>query len=74
MIGRKLIDRLNNKGFQLGLLSRRDRSNIKAQSYIWDPMEGQIEDAAIQDSDHLIHLAGAGIADKRWTARRKEEI
>ena len=74
MIGRKLIGRLNKKGYQLGLLSRRERKGIDAQSYIWDPMEGQIEDAALQDSDHLIHLAGAGIADERWTARRKEEI
>ena len=33
-----------------------------------------IEEGAIENADYIIHLAGAGIADKRWTNKRKKEI
>ncbi len=40
----------------------------------WDVMQGQIDKSAIKNMDAVIHLAGAGIADKRWSAKRKKEI
>jgi uncharacterized protein (TIGR01777 family) len=40
----------------------------------WDVDKGIIDPAAISAADHIIHLAGAGVADKRWTPKRKEEI
>jgi hypothetical protein len=40
----------------------------------WDPYADKCDLIYLQKVDAMIHLAGAGIADKRWTAKRKEEI
>jgi uncharacterized protein (TIGR01777 family) len=41
---------------------------------VWDIDKQQIDAAALAKADHIIHLAGAGVADKRWTEARKQEI
>ena len=40
----------------------------------WDPQAGTIDRAALEGVDGVVHLAGAGIGDKRWTDARKREI
>ncbi len=40
----------------------------------WDPAAGELPAADLEGVDAVIHLAGAGIGDKRWTAARKQEI
>lgn len=40
----------------------------------WNIHEQTINEKAIQQADHIIHLAGANIAEKRWTQKRKKEI
>lgn len=40
----------------------------------WDIEKGFIEEAAIQNNDYIIHLAGAGVAEQTWTEKRKQEI
>jgi uncharacterized protein (TIGR01777 family) len=40
----------------------------------WDPAAEQIDAPALEGVDAVVHLAGAGIADKRWTPARKREI
>jgi len=40
----------------------------------WDPATGYIDPEAIRQADFIIHLAGAGVADHRWTAKRKKVI
>ena len=40
----------------------------------WDPREGTADAAALEGHDAVVHLAGAGIGDKRWTATRKQEV
>lgn len=42
--------------------------------YKWDVAKGIIEEEALAKADYLIHLAGAGIADQRWTRARQQEI
>lgn len=42
--------------------------------YYWNPSEKIIDKASLKDVDVIFHLAGAGIADKRWTNKRKKEI
>jgi uncharacterized protein len=37
-------------------------------------VEQSIDPDAIQEADYIVHLAGAGLADKRWTRRRKKTI
>jgi len=40
----------------------------------WNIETNQIDNDAIATADHIIHLAGASVADKRWTKKRKQEI
>jgi uncharacterized protein (TIGR01777 family) len=40
----------------------------------WDPVAGTIDAAALEGVDAVVHLAGAGIGDKRWSEARKHEI
>jgi uncharacterized protein (TIGR01777 family) len=40
----------------------------------WDPAAGTLDPAALEGIDAVVHLAGAGIADKRWTTDRKRVI
>lgn len=40
----------------------------------WNLTENYIDPAAITSADYIIHLAGAGVADKRWSKQRKKEI
>src|SRR5580693_8826538 len=40
----------------------------------WDPATGFIDPEAIRQADFIVHLAGAGVADHRWTAKRKKVI
>jgi len=37
----------------------------------WDPVNGQLEAAAAEGADALVHLAGASIAGGRWSRARK---
>lgn len=40
----------------------------------WDPAEGTIDAAALEGHDAVVHLAGAGLGDHRWTRAYKERI
>ena len=78
MIGKRLTELLINKGYQVIILTRGQSSvisNLSSVSYAqWNIKKQTIDVDAIQKADHIIHLAGAGVADKRWTTKRKKEI
>lgn len=76
MIGRALSRLLIQKGYAVTVLTRNPRKRAGGEiSYAhWDPAKQLIDAVAIQQADALIHLAGAGVAEHRWTARRKKEI
>ncbi|QMW02883.1 TIGR01777 family oxidoreductase [Spirosoma foliorum] len=73
-IGRRLTQLLQQKGYQVSLLSRSPKTIPEVRVYLWDVKKGQIDPQAITTADHIIHLAGEGIADERWTDERKDEI
>lgn len=73
-IGKRLTQLLRQQGFAISLLSREARSIPDAQVFLWDVKKGTIDPKAIESADYIIHLAGAGVADERWTDARKEEI
>lgn len=73
-IGRRLTQLLLDKGYQVAYLSRSPKAIPNVRVYQWDVPKGQIDPQAIQTADYIIHLAGAGIADERWTDARKNEI
>jgi uncharacterized protein (TIGR01777 family) len=68
MIGSVLDRQLREAGHETRIVSRR-RGDVK-----WDPSKGFLPQDAYDGVDHIIHLAGAGIADKRWTKARKGEL
>jgi uncharacterized protein len=76
LIGKALTQYLSAKGHAIIILSRSAKnSNQPLVSYLqWNPGNGTIDKNAITETDYIIHLAGAGVADKRWTNKRKEEI
>lgn len=73
LVGAELTANLITAGYQVVHLGRTKRLG-KVPSFIWDVEKGIIEEGALQGIDTIIHLAGAGIADKPWTPRRKQEI
>jgi uncharacterized protein len=73
LIGTRLAELLESKSYRVILLSR-NAKNRRDNIFHWDPDKKTIEDAAIQQADVIINLAGEGIADKRWSARRKRKI
>jgi hypothetical protein len=48
--------------------------NGSQNSYHWDPENGILNQNALKNQDVIIHLAGAGVVEKRWTTVRKREI
>lgn len=73
LIGRALTDRLQEQGYEVSHLGRSvKRSDVK--TFVWDPDSGKMDENSLSDVDVIVHLAGAGIADKRWNDRRKREI
>lgn len=75
MTGRALTSRLEAEGWEVVHLHRGKMvAGHKTLSYRWDPDNGYIDPAAFSGVTHIIHLAGAGIAAKRWGARRKREL
>jgi uncharacterized protein (TIGR01777 family) len=73
MIGSWLTAMLIQKGYGVAHLGRSKRKD-GIKTFKWDPRKGEIENGALKDIDVIIHLAGAGIAEKRWTDRWKKEI
>ena len=66
-----------DKGYGVTILTRKKPAGIpdKGISYAeWDIKNQTIEQDAIANADHIIHLAGANVGEKRWTKKRKREI
>lgn len=74
-IGKHLTDVLIESGFTVSILSRSSRENTPSITYYkWDLKNNFIEKGAILNADYIIHLAGEGIVEKRWTKKRKKAI
>lgn len=72
MIGQRLQSRLKDKNHEVVLLSR--TPDHKNNVFGWDLENNQLDESALKGVDYIMHLAGAGIADKPWTDSRKREI
>jgi uncharacterized protein (TIGR01777 family) len=73
LVGRRLTELLLQKGYQVFHLGRSNKGG-SVPAFIWDVEKKKMDSAALADVDTVIHLAGAGVADKRWTNDRKKEI
>ena len=77
LVGTALTKHLVDKGYQVIILSRNEDQTSSSSSVTfarWDVEKQTIDNNAIAKADYIIHLAGAGVADKRWSEKRKKEI
>ena len=77
LVGNALSIMLTEKGYEVTILTRstNNSSNNLAVDYAhWDINNKYIDPVAISKADYIIHLAGAGVVDKKWTAAYKKEI
>ncbi len=71
LIGRSVAAALGARGDVVTSLVRRPPTTGEAR---WDPEAQSIDAGALEGADAVVHLAGAGIGDRRWSAARRREI
>ena len=77
LIGSALTNELLNRDYDVIILTRSPEkySNTSRLNYAkWDIEKQTIDGDAVTKADYIIHLAGEGIADKRWTQREKDKL
>jgi uncharacterized protein (TIGR01777 family) len=77
LVGRALSRLLTEVGYRVIILSRRSGTATDNKLITWaqwDVARQTIDVEALQQADYIVHLAGANVADKRWTNSRKKEI
>jgi uncharacterized protein len=77
LVGKALGQALLQKGYRVIILSRGNKPaapGASLQYANWNVDAQTIDENAVKQADYIIHLAGAGVAEKRWTAKRKKEI
>jgi len=76
LLGKKLTQNLLDKGFSVHTLGRNPKKSQTKNLYHfgWDVALGKLDDRALLGVNAIIHLAGAGVADKAWMSQRKSEI
>lgn len=76
-IGHHLTSLLKNHGYRV-IIFTRDMHKVSRLENVrysfWSPSEHKFDLTYFKDLSAVIHLAGAGVADKRWTKKRKELI
>ncbi|MFA5919058.1 MAG: TIGR01777 family oxidoreductase [Candidatus Nanopelagicaceae bacterium] len=72
LIGTAIVGHLKSEGHTVQRLVR--RQTVAPDEISWDPQAGTVDLTALEGVDAVIHLAGAGVGDKRWTAKYKSEI
>jgi uncharacterized protein (TIGR01777 family) len=73
LLGSNLTKILELRGHEVSWLSRNPKE-ISQKAFYWNPATGEIDPESVRHAECIIHLAGAGVADKRWTAEYKKEI
>ena len=72
LIGSALTRSLRADGHRVRAVTRSAATG--ADTVHWDPAAGVLDPADLAGVDAVVHLAGAPIADKRWTEERKREL
>jgi uncharacterized protein (TIGR01777 family) len=74
LVGTVVTELALQTGYQVSFLSRSAKSIPQVKVFQWDIAQKKIDIQAIEQADYIIHLAGAGVADKRWSDAYKQEI
>ena len=73
LIGNALSQLLLGDKYKVHHLSR-SKSDGPIPTHQWNIAQQSIDTEAMDSTEAIVHLAGAGVADQRWTAARKEAI
>jgi len=71
LVGKQLTALLEQKGYEVAWLSRKPQQRTY---FLWDVAKQELDPQALEWGDAVVHLAGEGVAEKRWTAERKLAI
>ncbi len=71
LIGKLLQNKLQQNNHECIILTRNPR---EAFHFKWNIKEQFIDEKAFDGVEYIIHLAGAGIAEKKWSAQRRKEL
>lgn len=74
LVGQQLSELLTQQNYKVIHVSRKENLTATYPAYKWDLNKAYIDERAIKQADYIVHLAGAGVADKRWTDARKQVI
>ena len=74
LVGMHLSRMLRDKGNEVIHLSRKENLQAEFPAYRWDIDADFVDEKALQQAKHIVHLAGASIVGKRWTAKQKQRI
>jgi hypothetical protein len=77
LIGRSLVGALRERGDTIIPFVRPTTTTLGGDLVRWDPERGLVDDGDVKRAggfDAVVHLAGAGIGDRRWSAKRRTEI
>ncbi len=73
LVGSALVPFLTAGGHRVERLVRRT-SPADAAEIPWDPLAGTLDRDRLEGCDTVVHLAGEGIGEGRWTRARKQAI
>jgi uncharacterized protein (TIGR01777 family) len=74
LLGKAISEILLKNNDEVVWLSREEGQYNSIKKYKWDVEAKFIDERAFENVEHIIHLAGAGIADKKWSEDYKKEI
>lgn len=78
LVGTALGQALLEKGYRVIVLTRKLPVNIDPlsplQYAVWNVEKQEIDMNALASADHIVHLAGINLSEKRWTAKTKKQI
>lgn len=73
-VGRQLSQMLIQNGYEVAWLTRGKSTQNQIKTFNWDIKTGFIDAKALAFADVIVNLAGAGVADKKWTKTYKQEL
>jgi len=71
LVGKQLTALLESKGYAVAWLSRKPQPRTH---FLWDVDKQELDPQALEWAEAVVHLAGEGVAEKRWTVDRKKRI
>ena len=74
LIGKRLTALLLEKGYDVAWLSRSDTPVDGINSYLWDPVQGNMDEKALENCVAIINLAGESIANHAWTTSYRKKV